>query len=79
MADTLGINIGLIGAGSVVQRVHLPGLKLCPDIRVLAACDSNLDAARATGAPGVHSDYFWRAAISTRSSWLRRTTFTTRL
>ena len=57
MADSLGINVGLIGAGSVVQRIHLPGLRLCPDIRVLAACDSNLDAARATGAPSLHSDY----------------------
>lgn len=57
MADSMGINIGLIGAGSVVQRVHLPGLRLCPDICVLAACDSNLDAARATSAAGVHSDY----------------------
>lgn len=57
MADSLGINIGLIGAGSVVRRVHLPGLTLCPDVRVLAACDSNLDAARATGAAGIHSDY----------------------
>ena len=57
MADTSGINIGLIGAGSVVQRVHLPGLRLCADIRVLAACDSNLDAAQATGAAVAHSDY----------------------
>lgn len=57
MADSLRINIGLIGAGSVVQRVHLPGLRLCPEIRVLAACDTNLDAARATSAPGIHSDY----------------------
>ena len=57
MADEVPINIGLIGAGSVVHRVHLPGIRLCPDLRVIAACDPDLDAARATGAANILSDH----------------------
>jgi len=54
------INVALIGCGNITLQNHLPGLALCPDVKVLALCDA--DAAtleRARQQTGV-------AVISTR-------------
>jgi predicted dehydrogenase len=49
------LNFAIIGAGGISLQNHLPGLALCPDVRVHAVCDANpatLDQARSlTGAP----------------------------
>lgn len=49
------LNIAIIGTGGITLQNHLPGLALCPDVRVHALCDANpatLEAARTqTGAP----------------------------
>jgi len=49
------LNFAIIGAGGISLQNHLPGLALCPDVRVQAVCDANpatLDQARSlTGAP----------------------------
>jgi len=37
--STLGI--GIIGCGGITLQNHLPGLALCPDVRVAALCDSD--------------------------------------
>lgn len=47
------IGIGIIGCGTIALQNHLPGLQLCPDVRVTALCDSNpavlAEAVRQTG------------------------------
>jgi predicted dehydrogenase len=49
------LQFAIIGCGGVTLQNHLPGLALCPDVRVTALCDANpatLEAARQqTGAP----------------------------
>jgi len=49
------LNIAIIGTGGITLQNHLPGLALCPDVRVHALCDANpatLEAARKQiGAP----------------------------
>src|SRR4051812_35489145 len=43
------IGVAIIGCGGVTLQNHLPGLALCPDVNVVALCDTNpacLDAAR---------------------------------
>lgn len=49
------LNFAIIGTGGITLQNHLPGLALCPDVKVQALCDSNpatLEAARQqTGAP----------------------------
>lgn len=49
------LNFALVGTGGITLQNHLPGLALCPDVRVHALCDANaatLEAARQqTGAP----------------------------
>ena len=44
------LNIAIIGCGGITIQNHLPGLALCPGVKVLAVCDSdeaNLSRARA--------------------------------
>jgi predicted dehydrogenase len=49
------LNVALIGTGAITLQNHLPGLALCPQVRVHALCDENpatLEIARRqTGAP----------------------------
>ncbi len=52
MAKTL--RIGIIGAGSVASRIHAPGLRLCPDVEIVAVAAPTRAAAEALGAPGVY-------------------------
>jgi len=47
------LRIGIIGAGAVARSVHLPGLRLCPQVEIAAGCDSDLAAARTLGTPRV--------------------------
>jgi predicted dehydrogenase len=60
------LHFALVGAGGVTLQNHLPGLALCPDVRVHALCDAHpatLEAARRhTGAP-VHSTD-WREIVT---------------
>ncbi|NLX07947.1 MAG: Gfo/Idh/MocA family oxidoreductase [Phycisphaerae bacterium] len=55
------INLAIIGAGGISQAVHLPGFKLCKDVRVAALCDESESLARRVaepfGVPAVYSDY----------------------
>ena len=64
MSDTL--NFALVGTGGITLQNHLPGLALCPGVRVHALCDANpatLEAARQqTGAPVASAD--WREIVT---------------
>jgi predicted dehydrogenase len=55
------IGVAIIGAGGIALANHLPGLKLCPQARLVALCDSDratLDrAAAATGVANLFTDY----------------------
>ncbi|MEJ5239385.1 MAG: Gfo/Idh/MocA family oxidoreductase [Limisphaera sp.] len=55
------LNVALIGCGAIALQNHLPGLALCPNVRLAALCDTDparLEAARQqTGAPQVTRDY----------------------
>ena len=55
------INFGIIGCGGITLQNHLPGLAVCPDVKVVALCDADasvLERARAqTGAAIVSRDY----------------------
>jgi predicted dehydrogenase len=35
------IGVGIIGCGGITLQNHLPGLALCPGVRVVALCDAN--------------------------------------
>ena len=35
------INVALIGCGNIALQNHLPGLALCPDVKVIALCDTD--------------------------------------
>jgi len=55
------IGVAIIGCGGITLQNHLPGLALCPDVKVVALCDNNpacLDAARQqTGVTVTSTDY----------------------
>ncbi len=38
--------VGVVGAGSISQRGHIPGLQKVPDVEVVALCDTNRERAR---------------------------------
>jgi predicted dehydrogenase len=50
------IRIGLIGAGGAARAIHIPGFALYDGVEIAAVCDSNREAAAATGVPDVTSD-----------------------
>ena len=43
------INIGLIGAGGIVEMVHIPAFLSCPGVRIAAVCDANIKLAQRVG------------------------------
>ncbi len=55
------INVAIIGCGGISLQNHLPGLALCPDVKVYAICDSDpgcLERARKlTSAPVTSTRY----------------------
>ncbi len=55
------LGIAIIGCGGIALQNHLPGLALCPDVKVVALCDTNqacLDTARSqTGVTVTSTDY----------------------
>ena len=55
------LGIGIIGCGGITLQNHLPGLALCPDVRVAALCDSDAGtlqrASAATGCTVTTTDY----------------------
>jgi predicted dehydrogenase len=50
----MNLGIAIVGCGGITLQNHLPGLALCPEVRVVALCDSDpatlAHAARVTGA-----------------------------
>jgi predicted dehydrogenase len=55
------LNIAIIGCGGITLQNHLPGFALCPDVKIIAVCDTdeaNLSRARAqSGASIASTDY----------------------
>ncbi len=55
------LNFAIIGCGGITLQNHLPGLALCPDVKLLALCDANpatLERARQqTGVTITATDY----------------------
>ena len=55
------IGVAIIGCGGIALQNHLPGLALCPDVKVVALCDTNpacLETARQqTGVSVTSTDY----------------------
>ena len=55
------LGIAIIGCGGITLQNHLPGLALCPEVKVVALCDTNpacLEAARQqTGVSVTSTDY----------------------
>ncbi len=55
------LGVAIIGCGGISLQNHLPGLALCPDVRVTALCDNNpanLETARTqTGVNVTSTDY----------------------
>ncbi len=41
MPSPNAINVALIGCGNIALQNHLPGLALCPDVKVVALCDTD--------------------------------------
>src|SRR4026209_2768656 len=35
------LGVAIIGCGGITLQNHLPGLALCPDVKVVALCDAN--------------------------------------
>jgi predicted dehydrogenase len=60
------VNIGIIGAGGIVQSRHLPGLAAIPDVHILAVCNRTLESGQAIAQtwniPDVMTD--WKALIA---------------
>jgi predicted dehydrogenase len=62
---TLGI--AMIGTGIVALANHLPGLALCPDVRVVALCDTDpTTLAKASAQTGITSTYTDHAKLLQR-------------
>ena len=40
------LSVGIVGAGEIVSRIHLPVLSACEDIRIAYVADKNPEAAR---------------------------------
>lgn len=41
MRSPTTLNFAIIGCGGITLQNHLPGLALCPDVKLLALCDAN--------------------------------------
>jgi len=41
--DMATIGVGIIGCGGIALQNHLPGLKLCPDTRLVGLCDNSAE------------------------------------
>jgi predicted dehydrogenase len=41
MSSASTLNVAIIGCGGITLQNHLPGLALCPDVRLTALCDAN--------------------------------------
>jgi predicted dehydrogenase len=60
------LNVAIVGTGGITLQNHLPGLALCPDVKVHALCDANpatLETARQqTGAPVASTN--WQEVVT---------------
>lgn len=61
MSSQSTIRVGLIGSGSVACRIHLPGLRLCPGVEIVAVSSVDEDAAEKTGVATVYRS--WRELL----------------
>jgi predicted dehydrogenase len=41
MQPSKSLNVAIIGCGGITLQNHLPGLALCPDVKVVALCDAD--------------------------------------
>ena len=61
MNSTTPLRVGIIGAGFVSVRSHIPGYQRLPDVEVVALCDTNearaQEVAQRFGIPHVFTDY----------------------
>ncbi len=46
MSKPRKLRVGLIGAGGIVRRRHLPGLQALPNVQIVAVCNSRLETTR---------------------------------
>jgi predicted dehydrogenase len=51
------LGIGIIGAGGASRGIHISGFRLCPNVEIVAVCDTDLKAAEDTGVASVTGDY----------------------
>jgi predicted dehydrogenase len=55
------IGVAIVGCGGITLQNHLPGLALCPDVKVVALCDTNAEslgrARQQTGVSVTSTDY----------------------
>lgn len=55
------IGVAIVGCGGITLQNHLPGLALCPDVKVTALCDTNAEclerARQQTGVNVTSTDY----------------------
>src|SRR5712671_6952951 len=55
------LNFAIVGTGGITLQNHLPGLAMCPDVKVMAVCDTSpatLEAARQQTGAAVSSTNF---------------------
>jgi predicted dehydrogenase len=57
MYPTGKVRVGLLGSGSVACRIHLPGLRLCPQVEIKAVSSIDEDAAEKTGVGRIYRSY----------------------
>jgi predicted dehydrogenase len=53
------LNFAIVGCGGITLQNHLPGLAICPDVKVVALCDANaatLETARQQTGVGIVSE-----------------------
>ena len=51
------VRLGMIGAGVISRRLHVPSLTPCPGVEITGAADVDSMAARELGAPDYFTDY----------------------
>ena len=57
MSEIKPIRLGMIGAGVISRRLHVPALSQCPGVEITGAADTDSMAARELGAPDYFTDF----------------------
>ena len=69
------IGVAIIGSGGIALANHMPGLALCPDVKVVAVCDNDaatLEKAKATAGVTVGSTD-WKEIVGRSETTTTRT------